>query len=88
MTTTYLVGAVVAAIVYYIGKEVVGSFAHVPDKTLVRFWNGELKRTESKAFRRATEHLATCEACRDRLDEMRKTNAGPGAADPLISRRY
>ena len=86
--TSYLVGAVAAAIIYYIGREVAGSFAHLSDDTLIKFWNGELKRSEGKAFRQATEHLATCSECRDRLDEIRKNNAGPGAADPMISRRY
>lgn len=86
--TTYLVGAVVATIVYYIGKEVVGAYAHVSDENLLAFWNGTLKAKDRKAFRRTTEHLATCVECRDRLDEIRKTNAGPGATDPLINRRY
>ncbi len=86
--TTYLVGAAAAAIIYYIGREVIGSFSHLPDETLRRFWSGELQRTEPKAFRQATEHLATCNDCRDRLDTIRRNNPGPGAADPLINRRY
>ena len=86
--TTYLVGAAAAAIIYYIGKEVAKSFQHLDDETLVQFWNGDLKARKPKAFRQATEHLATCEACRDRLDTVRRSTAGPGANDPMITRRY
>ncbi|OAV45978.1 hypothetical protein [Lewinella sp. 4G2] len=86
--TSYFVGAVAAAIIYYIGREVVGSFAHPSDGDLVKYWNGDLKRSDAKAFRRVSEHLATCTDCRDRLDEVRNTHAGPGAADPMINRRY
>ena len=86
--TTYLVAAVTASIVYYIGREVFKSFRHLDDDTLVKFWNGDLKRSDSSTFRQATEHLATCQDCRDRLDQVRKTTAGPGASDPLINRRY
>ena len=86
--TSYIVAAAAAAIIYYIGKEVAGSFSHLSDDQLARFWSGDLKRSDGKAYRRATEHLATCDACRDRLDDIRKSNPGPGAADPMISRKY
>ena len=86
--TTYLVAAAAAAIIYYIGKEVVGSFGHPTDDTLTRYWSGELQRTDQKSYRRTSEHLATCNECRARLDDVRKSNPGPGAADPMINRRY
>ena len=85
---TYLVAAAAAAIVYYIGREVMGSFRHLPDNKLASYWSGDLKRSDGKAFRQATEHLATCDQCRERLDEVRKKNPGPGADDPMINRRY
>ena len=85
---TYVVLTAAAAIVYYIGKEVVGSFSHPTDETLANYWSGQLKRSDTKAYRQTTEHLATCANCRERLDAIRKHNPGPGAADPMISRRY
>ena len=84
----YAVLTVAAGLIYYIGKEVMGSFAHPSDETLAQYWSGELKRVDGKTYRQTTEHLATCTDCRDRLDEVRKNSPGPGAADPMISRRY
>jgi hypothetical protein len=83
-----LVLIVVLAIVYYIGKEVVGAFRHLSDEDLSDFWAGRTQKADIKAFRRMSEHLGSCDKCRDRLDEIRKTEAGPGADAPLIERRY
>jgi len=77
-----------AGIIYFIGKEVVGAFRHLTDEELIDYWNDSLKQSDRKAYRRASEHLGTCQACRDRLDEVRKNYAGPGADAPLIERKY
>ncbi|MEL7160224.1 MAG: hypothetical protein AAFN92_05650, partial [Bacteroidota bacterium] len=58
------------------------------DDELIDYWNGTTQQADRKAYRRASEHLGTCTSCRDRLDEVRKHNAGPGAKAPLIERKY
>lgn len=83
-----LVVAVVAAIIYYIGREVLGAFRHPSDEELQDFWSGKLSSSDRKAFRRFSEHLGSCASCRDRLDEIRKHHVGPGADAPLIERKY
>lgn len=83
-----IVLAVAVALIYFIGKEVIGAFRHPSDEEMVDYWNESLKARDKKAHRRISEHLATCEACRDRLDETRKNNAGPGADAPFIERKY
>ncbi len=87
MKALFVVG-VVAAIIYYIGKEVVGSFRHLTDDQLIDYWSGRMEAQNRKAYRRCSEHLGSCDDCRDRLDEIRKGNAGPGADAPLIERKY
>ena len=85
---TYLIAAVAAALIFKIGKEVVGSFRHPDDDELLDYWNEVTRTHDRSAFRQISEHLASCERCRDRLDELRKGPGGPGSHDPLISRRY
>ena len=79
---------IAAAIIYFIGREVIGAFRHLNDDELIDFWNGHLRKSDPKAFRRASEHLGSCSSCRDRLDETRKHYAGPGVDAPLIERKY
>ncbi len=79
---------VAAGIIYYIGKEVLSSFAHVSDEDLLTFWRGKLVKQDRKAFRRISDHLGRCEACRDRLDAIRKNDAGPGVEAPYLERKY
>jgi len=76
------------AIIYYIGKEVLGAFRHLSDDELADFWAGRTKKADPKAQRRFSEHLGSCTSCRDRLDEIRKSEAGPGIDAPLIERKY
>ena len=83
-----LVAAVAAAILWKIGREVMGSFRHPDDEDLLEYWNGVTRQEDRSAYRQISEHLATCEQCRDRLDELRKRPGGPGAHSPLITRRY
>ena len=85
---TYLIAAVAAAIIYRIGREVMGSFRHPEDEELLDYWHDITKTENRSAYRQISEHLATCEQCRDRLDELRKRPGGPGAHSPMISRRY
>lgn len=87
MKLLFVVG-VVAAIIYYIGKEVLGSFRHLTDQQLIDYWSGRMEAEDRKAYRRSSEHLGSCEDCRDRLDKVRKGNAGPGAGAPMIERKY
>lgn len=79
---------VALALIYYIGREVVGSFRHLTDEELADFWAGRLKAADPKAHRRASEHLGGCAQCRDRLDAVRREESGPGADAPLIERKY
>ena len=83
-----LVAAVAAGLIYKIGREVMGSFRHPDDEDLIDYWNGEIQNTDRSAHRQISEHLASCEACRDRLDELRKRPGGPGSHSPMITRRY
>ncbi|MEM6771255.1 MAG: hypothetical protein AAF597_11790 [Bacteroidota bacterium] len=86
--TVYFVIAVASTIIFYIGKEVLGAFQHPTDEELIDYWSGRMEATDRKAYRRISEHLASCEECRDRFDEIRKRNAGPGADAPMIERKY
>lgn len=85
---TALVAAFVAVILYFIGKQVLGAFCHPSEDEMVDFWNGYLKAENRKRHRQISEHLATCEDCRDCFDRIRKEYAGPGADAPLIERKY
>lgn len=85
---TYLIAAVAAAIIYRIGREVWGSYRHPEDEELLDYWQGFTKTEDRAAYRQISEHLGSCEQCRDRLDELRKRPGGPGADAPMISRRY
>lgn len=76
------------AIIYYIGKEIFGTFQHLTDEELLDFWAGRTKIEDPAEQRRCSQHLGSCERCRERLDEIRKHNTGPGAEGPLIERRY
>lgn len=76
------------AIIYYIGKEVLGAYRHPSTDELTDFWSGEMKRYDRKAYRRTSEHLGSCDKCRDRLDAVRNNNPGPGAGAPMIERKY
>lgn len=83
------VAVVVAAIIYYIGREVLGSLRHLSDEELEDFWAGRLEKADRKAFRRVSEHLGSCEDCRDRLDAVRnERKPGPGSDGPFIERKY
>lgn len=84
----YLIAAVAAALIYRIGREVVGSLRHPEDEELLDYWRGHTKREDASAYRQISEHLASCDRCRDRLDELRRRAGGPGADAPLIGRRY
>ena len=83
-----IVLVVAIAIIYHIGKEVIGAFRHLNDEELADFWAGRTKKSDPKAQRRFSEHLGSCSDCRDRLDEIRKSEAGPGADAPMIERKY
>lgn len=87
MKLLFVIG-VAAAIIYYIGREVFASFRHPSDEELVDYWDGSMKESNRKAYRSTSEHIGSCDECRDRLAEVRKHNAGPGAADPMIERKY
>lgn len=84
----YFIAAVAAAIIYRIGREVMGSFRHPDDEELLEYWNGVTRDVDRGAYRQISEHLASCDECRDRLDELRKRPGGPGAHSPMITRRY
>jgi len=83
-----IVIVVAAFIIYYIGREVLATFRHVSDQELEDFWAERIRKENPKAHRRISEHLASCKACRDRLDEVRQTSTGPGVEGPMIERKY
>lgn len=86
MSSLFVV-AVAAAIIYRIGREVLGATRHPTDEELADFWAGRLKDRPADQ-RRISQHLGTCADCRDRLDEIRRTSEGPGSNAPLIERKY
>lgn len=77
--------AVAAALIYYIGKEVLAAFRHPSEQELIDFWKDQ---NSASVRRRISEHLASCASCRDRLDEVRRHHSGPGTNTPLIERKY
>ncbi|MCP9234910.1 hypothetical protein [Lewinella sp. JB7] len=83
-----IIAAVAGYIIFRIGREVMGSFRHPDDEELLDYWNEVTKQEDRSAYRQISEHLATCNECRDRLDELRKRPGGPGAHSPMITRRY
>ncbi len=83
-----IISVVAAYIIFRIGREIMGSFRHPEDEELVDYWNEVTKVEDRSAQRQISEHLASCEQCRDRLDELRKRPGGPGSHSPLITRRY
>ncbi len=83
-----IISVVSAYIIFRIGREIMGSFRHPEDEELVDYWNEVTKVEDRSAHRQISEHLASCEQCRDRLDELRKRPGGPGSHSPLITRRY
>ena len=87
MTNLFVV-AVAAALIYRIGREVLGSTRHLSREEIAEYWSGELKMTDPKHHRRCSEHLGVCTECRDLLDEVRRTESGPGSTSPLIERKY
>lgn len=86
--SSLIVPLVAAAIIYFIGKEVIGAFRHPSEDELADYWSGDMQASDKKAFRRTSEHLGSCDDCRDRLDEVRKNNRGPGSDAPMIERKY
>ena len=80
-----LLFAVVAYLLYRIGKEVFATDRHLDDETLTELANGTLKARDAAGFRQASQHVATCEACRERFD---RAVAGRKGSGRLIERRY
>ena len=83
-----IISVVAAYIIFRIGREIMGSFRHPEEEELLEYWTGVTKSDDPSAHRQISEHLASCEQCRDRLDELRKRPGGPGGQSPLITRRY
>jgi hypothetical protein len=76
-------------IVIKIGQQIIASWRHVEEETLTDFWNGRLQKKDDKEYRRVVNHLGSCQACRDRLDEITQQNKTRyGIDDQLISRRF
>lgn len=86
--TNLLVVAVAAALIYRIGRGVLGSIRHLSAEEVKDYWSGEMKLSDPAGHRRCSEHLGVCADCRDLLDEVRKNESGPGANSPLIERKY
>lgn len=62
--------SVVIFVVYYIGKNILAGMRHIDQEVLVEFWNGRLRNRSEAEYRLVVNHLASCEDCRDRLDEI------------------
>lgn len=72
-----------------IGGQIISSYRHVEEETLIDFWNGRLQKRNEKEYRRVVSHLGNCSACRDRLDEITQQNKTRyNIDDHLISRRF
>lgn len=84
-----LLAAGLFLIVIKIGQQIVASWRHADEETLVDFWNGRLQKNDDKEYRRTVAHLGNCQKCRDRLDEITQQNKTRyGIDDHLISRRF
>ncbi|MEL6356598.1 MAG: hypothetical protein AAFQ37_06640 [Bacteroidota bacterium] len=72
-----------------IGIQIVKSWRHVDEKTLIDFWNGRLQKNDEREYRRVVTHLGNCQRCRDRLDDITQNNkTRHNIDDHLISRRF
>lgn len=90
---TYYVSAIAAAIlaviVFRIGRQLLASMRHVDPDTLIEFWNGRLRKRSEEEYRRVVNHLGTCQDCRDRLDDITQNNkARHNVDDGIITRRF
>ena len=80
-----LLFAVVAYLFYRIGKAVFAKDRQLDDATLAALADGSLQSEDAAAFRRASQHVTTCEDCRDRFDRAAMSSRGSGR---VIERRY
>ena len=84
-----LVAAVATFLLYRIGRVLFSSFRHVTDEELEDYWSGDLARSDRTSFRRVSEHLATCEECRERYERLTdRPGSGPITGAGMIQRRY
>ena len=87
MPTAVLLLVVVSLfIIYRIGREVFASRRHLTEEELLDYHQGRLAAEDRAAFRRVSAHLADCEACRDRFDEIVIRTKGQGGH--YIDRRF
>ena len=68
-----IVGLALAYLVYRIGRNIMATYRHADEEELRDYWSGRLEKNAPAAYRRLRDHLVGCEACRDLLNEVRKT---------------
>ena len=84
-----LVAAVAAFLIYRIGRVLLSNFRHVTDEELEEYWSGNMTRYDRAGYRRVSEHLATCQDCRDRFEKLtERPGSGPITGAGMIQRRY
>ena len=80
----------IAYFIYRIGKGIWGSyFLHAEDEDLRAFWNGALESEDKKAYRKLRDHLGSCEACNERLQELIESgDTGYSENRKVMNRRF
>ena len=69
-TALLLLTVVTAYLLYRIGRDVLAGNRHLEDDELHAYHSGHLAREDRAEYRRISEHLAHCAACRDRFDRI------------------
>ncbi len=77
-TALLLLAAVTAYLLYRIGREVLSGNRHLDEEELVDYHSGRLAAEDRSEYRRISEHLANCEECRARFDEIVINTKGKG----------
>ena len=62
-----------AYLVYRIARNILDTYRHAEEEELRDYWSGRLEKQDPAAYRRLRDHLVGCAACREQLDEVRKT---------------
>lgn len=83
------IGSLVLYVIYYIGKQIFASLRHIEEDMLIEFWNGRLRTKNEAEYRRVVTHLASCNSCRARLDDITQNNKARHNVDAgMINRKF
>ena len=73
-------------VAWRIYKQIQSTYQHVDEEVLEDFWRNRLH--DGKEVTRVKNHLTHCEACRDRLNAIRKQSHTRPDAQRLITRKF